>query len=129
MKALFSRVQPSRASRESDLECTPTGKDVIMDQRTAVVFVGMALALLAGISAWFYMRHRRSRLLRERFGPEYERVVRQEGNVRRGKAFWNFAKKNAKLSTFVRSLGRVVLIFQIAGTMCRPNSWTIRKAP
>ena len=62
-----------------------------MDQRT--VLVGIALALLAGISAWFYMRHRRSRLLRERFGPEYERVVRQEGNVRRGEGVLEFREK------------------------------------
>jgi hypothetical protein len=66
---------------------------VIMDQRTAVVFVGIALTLLAGISAWLYMRHRRSRLLRERFGPEYERVVRQEGNVRRGEGVLEFREK------------------------------------
>jgi hypothetical protein len=70
-----------------------TGKDVIMDQRTAVVFVGIALALIAGIAAWLYTRHRRSKLLRERFGPEYERVVRQEGNVRRGEGVLEFREK------------------------------------
>ena len=64
-----------------------------MDQPTAVVFVGIALALLAGIAAWLYIRHRRSQLLRERFGPEYERVVRQEGNVRRGEGVLEFREK------------------------------------
>ena len=64
-----------------------------MDQRTAVVFVGIALALLAGIAAWLYMRHRKSKLLRDRFGPEYERVVRQEGNIRRGEGVLEFREK------------------------------------
>jgi hypothetical protein len=64
-----------------------------MDQRTAVAFVGIALALLAVIAAWLYMRHRRSRLLRDRFGPEYERVVRQQGNVRRGEGVLEFREK------------------------------------
>ncbi len=64
-----------------------------MDQRTAVVFVGIALVLLAGIAAWLYMRHRRSKLLRDKFGPEYERVVRQEGNVRRGEGVLEFREK------------------------------------
>ena len=64
-----------------------------MDQRTAVAFVGIALALLAAIAAWLYMRHRRSKLLRDRFGPEYERVVRQQGNVRRGEGVLEFREK------------------------------------
>jgi protein-S-isoprenylcysteine O-methyltransferase Ste14 len=50
-----------------------------MDQRTAVVLVAIAFSLVAGVAAWFYSRERRSRMLRERFGPEYDRVIRQEG--------------------------------------------------
>jgi hypothetical protein len=64
-----------------------------MDQRTAIVFVCIAIALLAGISLWLYLRHRRSQSLRERFGPEYDRVVRQEGNVRRGEGVLEFREK------------------------------------
>ncbi len=64
-----------------------------MDQRTAVIFVTVAVALVAGIGGWLYTRNRRSRLLRERFGPEYERVVRQEGNVRRGEGVLQFREK------------------------------------
>lgn len=64
-----------------------------MDQRTAVAFFGIALALLAGIAAWLYIRHRRSMTLRDRFGPEYERVVRKEGNVRRGEGVLEFREK------------------------------------
>lgn len=64
-----------------------------MDQPTAIVFVAIAIALLAGISLWLYLRHRRSLSLRERFGPEYDRVVRQEGNVRRGEGVLEFREK------------------------------------
>ena len=64
-----------------------------MDQRTAVIFFAIALALLAAIAAWLYFRHRRSRLLRDRFGPEYERVVREQGNVRRGEGVLEFREK------------------------------------
>ena len=64
-----------------------------MDQHTAIVFVAIAIALLAGISLWLFLRHRRSTSLRERFGPEYDRVVRQEGNVRRGEGVLEFREK------------------------------------
>ena len=64
-----------------------------MDQPTAIVFVAIAVALLGGISLWLYFRHRRSLSLRERFGPEYDRVVRQEGNVRRGEGVLEFREK------------------------------------
>ncbi len=69
-----------------------------MDQRTAVVLVAIAFALFAGVAAWFYSRERRSRVLRERFGPEYDRVIRQEGNVGLGEGVLEFReKKRAKL--------------------------------
>jgi hypothetical protein len=64
-----------------------------MDQRTEVVFITIALALLVGIMTWLYFRYRRSKELRERFGPEYDRVVRNEGNVRRGEGVLEFREK------------------------------------
>ena len=64
-----------------------------MDQRTEVVFITIALVLLVGIVAWLYFRYRQSKLLRERFGPEYDRVVRKEGNVRRGESVLQFREK------------------------------------
>jgi hypothetical protein len=64
-----------------------------MDQRTEVVFITIALALLAGIMAWLYFRYRRSKLLRERFGPEYDRVVKKEGNIRKGEGVLAFREK------------------------------------
>ncbi len=64
-----------------------------MDQRTEVVFIAIALALLVGIMTWLFFRHRRSKELRERFGPEYDRVVRKEGNIRRGEGVLEFREK------------------------------------
>src|ERR1700757_3248213 len=93
MKSQFLQVQPSLACTESDLRVRTPRKDVIMDQPSAIVFVAIAVALLAGISLWLYLRHRRSLSLRERFGPEYDRVVRQEGNVRRGEGVLEFREK------------------------------------
>lgn len=70
-----------------------------MDQRTEVAFIIIALALLAGIMTWLYFRYRRSKLLQDRFGPEYDRVIRKEGNVRRGEGVLEFReKKREKLN-------------------------------
>ncbi len=46
----------------------------------AVVLVVLVVLALAGFAAWAYMRRQRSEQLRERFGPEYERTVREYGD-------------------------------------------------
>ncbi len=51
-------------------------------QMTVLIVVVVAVAAVAVIS-FFAIRKRRSQQLRERFGPEYDRVVRKEGEVRR----------------------------------------------
>lgn len=64
-----------------------------MDQRAGIVFVGIAIVLVAGLAIWFYARQRRSKLLRERFGPEYDRVISEEGDKRRGEGVLEFREK------------------------------------
>ena len=64
-----------------------------MDQRTEIVFIAIAFALLGGLMAWVYFRYRRSKLLRDHFGPEYDRVVHKEGNVRRAEGVLEFREK------------------------------------
>ncbi|HST11718.1 MAG TPA: hypothetical protein VLL05_15185 [Terriglobales bacterium] len=64
-----------------------------MDQRTEVVLTTIALVLLVGIMTWLYFRYRRTKELRERFGPEYDRVVQNEGNVRRAEGVLEFREK------------------------------------
>ena len=49
-----------------------------MDTRLIVVLIVVAVAAVL-LVALFYMRQRRSKLLRDRFGPEYERTVRERG--------------------------------------------------
>jgi hypothetical protein len=64
-----------------------------MDQRSGAVFVGIALVLVAGLALWLYLRQRRSKMLRERFGPEYDRVVSQAGDKRRTEGVLEFRER------------------------------------
>ena len=64
-----------------------------MDQRWGIVFVGIAIALVAGLAIWFLLRQRRSKSLREKFGPEYDRVISQQGDKGRGEGVLEFREK------------------------------------
>lgn len=57
-----------------------------------IVVVVIAFLVIA-ITAYLAMRRRRSLMLRERFGPEYDRVVRREGDVRKGEGVLEFRQK------------------------------------
>jgi hypothetical protein len=48
----------------------------------AVVAAIVVLAILAGIGMWLWERQRKSSRLRERFGPEYDRVTARVGDKR-----------------------------------------------
>jgi len=55
-----------------------------MDQRQVTIFVVAVVAIvLAAVLGFFVARKRRSQRLRERFGPEYDRVLQKEGEVSR----------------------------------------------
>jgi len=56
-----------------------------------VVLVVAAIAIAAIL--WGIYRKRRSQKLREHFGPEYDRVVRREGDVRKGEGVLAFRDK------------------------------------
>ncbi|MGH9501761.1 MAG: hypothetical protein ACRD20_02815 [Terriglobales bacterium] len=71
-----------------------------MDQRQ-VTIIGVAIAVVAivAVVGFLLMRKRRSKLLHERFGPEYDRVVSKEGDVRRGEDVLEFrAKRREKIT-------------------------------
>ena len=56
-----------------------------MDQHQVTLIVAViALAILVAVVGFVLIRKRRSQMLRERFGPEYDRVVKKEGAVHRG---------------------------------------------
>ena len=55
-----------------------------MDQHQLGVLIGVIVAIAAvAVMTFFLSRKHRSQKLRERFGPEYDRVVKKEGEVRR----------------------------------------------
>jgi hypothetical protein len=58
----------------------------VMDPKLIVLAV--AVVLIIAVSGWLYLRKRRSTTagLRQRFGPEYERAVREHGSERRAEA-------------------------------------------
>src|ERR1700752_5522581 len=57
-----------------------------------IVIVVIAVIVIAAIVLWT-MRKQRSVKLRERFGPEYDRVVRQEGDPRKAEGVLEFREK------------------------------------
>jgi FtsZ-interacting cell division protein ZipA len=54
-----------------------------VDQRTTAIVIAAVVILVIVVVALLYRRKRRSGMLRQRFGPEYERVVRDKGDVRK----------------------------------------------
>src|SRR3979411_1804944 len=70
-----------------------------MDQHqiTILLVVLVAVILIAAVS-FFLSRKRRSQRLRDRFGPEYDRVLKKEGEVRRAEGVLAMrAKRRDKL--------------------------------
>jgi hypothetical protein len=50
-----------------------------------VLWVVIAVVLI-GVVAWFALGRRRTGQLRQRFGPEYDHIVKTEGNIRKAEA-------------------------------------------
>ncbi|HYX21101.1 MAG TPA: hypothetical protein VFA98_09695 [Thermoanaerobaculia bacterium] len=57
-----------------------------MTPDTVRIVVIVVVALVAAAIAWYLLQTRRSKALKDRFGPEYERTVREAGSPRRGEA-------------------------------------------
>ena len=53
-----------------------------------LIVLAAAVILVIGVFAWLYMRRRRNMTadLRRRFGPEYDRAVREHGSERKAEA-------------------------------------------
>jgi FtsZ-interacting cell division protein ZipA len=64
-------------------------------QITILVAVIAAIVLIA-VVGFFLSRKRRSKQLRERFGPEYDRVVKKEGEVSRAEGVLEMRAKRAQ---------------------------------
>jgi hypothetical protein len=76
-----------------------------MNHLAEVVVIVAGLVVLATVAAYFYSRQRRSQLLRRHFGPEYDRVVRQEHSVRRAEGVLEF-REQARETLEIRPLSR-----------------------
>ena len=66
-----------------------------MDQHRMVVLIAVIVIALIVVAAIAFVtsRRRRSQKLRERFGPEYDRVVREEGDPRKAEGVLEFRQK------------------------------------
>lgn len=53
---------------------------------TTVLIAVIAVIAIAALAAWMYLERRRSARLRGKFGPEYERAVREEGDRRKAES-------------------------------------------
>ena len=65
-----------------------------MDQHQLTIIVAfIAVVIMIAVIGFLVMRKRRSQTLRERFGPEYDRVIKKEGDVHRGEDVLQFLTK------------------------------------
>jgi hypothetical protein len=74
-----------------------------MDQRQLIIFIAVALVVVAAVLGFLFRRRQRRRALRERFGPEYDRVLQQEGDVRRAEGVLEWRTKRREQFT-IRAL-------------------------
>jgi len=71
-----------------------------MDQQQWTIIIAViAGVVIVAVGGFFVARRRRSQQLRERFGPEYDRVVKKEGAVRRAEGVLEIrAKRRERFS-------------------------------
>ena len=62
----------------------------------AVILLVVIAAIVVAALVFLRARKRRSQNLREQFGPEYDRVVRKEGDVHKGERMLEFREKHRK---------------------------------
>src|ERR1700694_3105472 len=62
----------------------------------AWIIFGIILVAIVAIAAWMLARKHRSGHLRSRFGPEYDRVVHEQGDLRRAEAVLETREKRVE---------------------------------
>jgi hypothetical protein len=68
-----------------------------MDQHQIAILIGVVAAVvIVAVFSFILARKRRSQQLRERFGPEYDRVLKKEGEVRRAEGVLEIRAKRAE---------------------------------
>jgi hypothetical protein len=61
-----------------------------------IIAIGVAIVVVAAGLAWFIYERNRTRHLRERFGPEYDRRIAERGDRRRAEAELEHSEKRAE---------------------------------
>ncbi len=64
-----------------------------MDHNQQLLIVLVVAVVAVAVIAFLVSRKRRSQKLRERFGPEYDRVLKQEGDPRKAEGVLEFREK------------------------------------
>jgi hypothetical protein len=90
-----------------------------------VVIVVVAVIAVAGI-LFFAMRKRRTQKLRERFGPEYDRVVKQEGDPRKAEGVLEFREQRREVQNPPTVGHRPI---QFCGSLERSPKRVCRRSP
>ena len=67
-----------------------------MNSAQLVIVVVVIAAVVVAALVYMLDRKRRSQNLREQFGPEYDRVVKKEGDVHKGERMLEFRQKHRK---------------------------------
>ena len=67
-----------------------------MSSAQIVILLVVIAAVIVAALVYMIARKRRSQNLREQFGPEYDRVVRKEGDVNKGERLLEFREKHRK---------------------------------
>ena len=100
-----------------------------MDHNQVVILIAAVVIVLIVIVAVAFVtsRKRRSQKLRQRFGPEYERVLQQEGNARKAEGVLEFRQREERSSQSGNSRRRTSQATLSAGMRCRHASSTTRE--
>jgi len=61
-----------------------------------VIFFAVAVLVAIGVLIWLYTRNRRTKELRSKFGPEYRRVARAEGDAAQAESILLAREKRVK---------------------------------
>ena len=94
-----------------------------MDQRQLTLLIAVIVAVVVvAVISFLLARKRRSQQLRARFGPEYDRVVNKEGEVRRAEGVLDMrAKRCARNLLCVRCPKPTAWILPNVGEPCKHN--------
>jgi hypothetical protein len=100
-----------------------------MDTTTLIVILSVILIAVVGITAAIFLKKRKTKELRTRFGPEYARAVQESGGRRQGEAgLQERSERNvSRVSQSGRSCQPTVTAMSRPGARFRHSLLTIPK--